>query len=132
MIEKWNGQNYDDKLKYNNEKHKISVSHAVEMTWLLHKVGVVRWKTGDYVVSLTPLLEATSSLRCFYLNSSPGSDNRKVYGVSLVEVLNSMGKIYLSRGEFQQARMFYEESYDVLNNAYVESLSNATKVRNCK
>jgi len=106
----------------NSEHNRTSYSLAIEMAWLLHKVGVVRWKTGEYAKSLSPLLEATSSLRRFYLSSSCGSDNRKFYGVGLVEVLNSMGRIYLSRGECQQARIFFEESYGILSIVYAQPL----------
>ena len=50
---------------------------------------MVRWKTGEYVASLSSLLEASSSVRILYGRllscrgrSCGGGDNRKAYGVN--------------------------------------------------
>jgi len=111
----------EEKTETSEHEIQIPISYAIEMAWLLHKVGVVRWKTGEYDTSLSPLLEATSSLRHLYVNSSCDGENRKSYGVGLGEILNSIGMIYFSRGECEQARMFFEESYDILKNVCTQS-----------
>jgi len=121
----------DEETQTSEHNIRITVSHAIEMAWLLHKVGVVRWKTGEYDKSLSPLLEASSSLRCFYVSSLCDSD-KKIYGVGLVEILNSVGKLYVSRGECDQARSFLDESYGILKTVCTQSVPDVAHGRTDK
>ena len=89
---------------------------------LLHKIGIVQWKIGSYDLSLNALEEALGKARTLCTCNLIQDDNDETCCVEekecLSEILNSIGRTYVSQG-----------SYDVAMNYHLDSLALLTSIQ---
>ena len=101
---------------------------------VLYKMGVIHWKTGSYDEALQRLTQALAIYRRMLIitplsthtvfdesagRDMPHNDDAAI----LAEVLNSIGRVHFSRGDYDQAMRHYSESLTVQTKVYADFMN---------
>lgn len=100
----------------------------------LHKIGVVKWKEGSYDASLETLHKSLDIYRRMQGVITADETELGANGIrtnceadALGGVLNSAGKVHLSRGNYAAAMKSFEEAHSLLMIAYGSNEDSASR-----
>ncbi len=98
--------------------------HHMSVASLLHNIGVVYWKVGAYDDSLRALRRARHQID--EALSLCDEDDIQPTQELLCDILNTIGRIYASKGEFELALDHHSESLSILKSLFVDNKIGAT------
>eukprot|EP00957_Ditylum_brightwellii_P156610 11919845-Ditylum_brightwellii.AAC.1 len=126
---------------YNNndtkEEEEEEGDDKLDMAFLHHKIGMIYWKLGSYQDSLKCLYRAldiythvlvprlSSSHTIIVTEGGEVKMNNHDADV-MTDILNSLGRVYYSRGEYEKSMNFYQESFRILKQVYGTATATAT------
>ncbi|KAL3774473.1 hypothetical protein ACHAWO_007622 [Cyclotella atomus] len=87
--------------------HHPNLSLTSKRAAVLHKLGCLQWQCGRYRLSLCALVEACAAFDSLIKDS--GSDVQPTLKLASADVLVSMGRLHLSKGEGAAAMHCYRE-----------------------
>lgn len=103
------------------ESTNFQSKHYVNMASLFHNVGVVHWKTGNYDESLQALKQARSEIDEAIVLCEEGEV--QAAKEQLCDILNTRGRIFASKGDFDDALEQHSESLSILKSLFVDKIS---------
>ena len=115
---------------------RYTASTSTNEAEVLHKMGIILWKTGSYDASLGQLLNGLAiyrrTLKVTPLATREDSDGMAIGGsIRLInpdadvmaDILNSIGRVYFSRGDYAQAMRYYNESLAMQTDVYADAFA---------
>ena len=90
----------------------FEVKSFTDLASILHLIGVVHWKTGAYDESLDVLGKARRGVEKALILG--GKDEERVTTEQLCDILNTLGRVYSSKGNFEAAMDQHSESLSIL------------------
>ena len=120
---------------------RYTASTSTNEAEVLHKMGIILWKAGSYEASLGRLLDGLAiyrrTLKITPLATRADTDGMAVGGSSsnaniklvnpdadlMADILNSIGRVYFSRGDYAQAMRYYNESLAIQTDVYADAFA---------
>ena len=105
---------------------------------VLHKMGIILWKAGSYEASLGRLLDGLAiyrrslkitpkaTRRDSAIGESSGNASIRLINPDadlMADILNSIGRVYFSRGDYAQAMRYYNESLALQTDVYADAFA---------
>ena len=98
----------------------------LDIASVLHNIGVVHWKTGAYEKSLHALKKARRKIEQSV--ALGGEQEVRPIKEQLCDILNTVGKVYASMGEFERALAQHGESLAILKSLFIDGDGAPTKL----
>ena len=115
---------YGKCLDYHTRKMKKSMNFEADshtqVASMLHHIGVVHWKTGAYDESLGVLGKARSRIEKSLALCE--EDEECVTKEQLCDILNTLGRVYSSKADFESAIIHHSESLSILKSFFEEKI----------
>jgi tetratricopeptide (TPR) repeat protein len=99
--------------------------HHASVASLFHNIGVVHWKIGAYDDSLRALNKAKRQIHqaIDLCEDEEVQQNKEL----LCDILNTVGRIYASKGDFDEALEQHGESLSILKSLFVDKKEHLTQ-----
>lgn len=121
---------YGKCLDYHVRKMKRSMDFEAhrhtQVASMLHHIGVVHWKTGAYDQSLDVLGKARSRIEKSLALCEEGEEC--VTNEQLCDILNTLGRVYSSKGDFEAAMEQHSESLSILKSFFENKMIRENKI----
>jgi len=126
-----------NKQSSGEEYLRYAASIGVKEAEIVHKMGIVHWKAGSYEAALGRLLDALATYRralkitpqatrTYPKCEAGGNSTTKLINPDadmMADILNSIGRVHFSRGDYAQAMRYYNESLALQTDLYAAAFA---------